>query len=303
MYAPGGSLVSLGWELKGWCDGTITPTSSPLQLSGACEDDPWSSINLAFYKEGTRVRKSDRIYECRNWPWSLKCRDRYYEPEKSKHWNDAWIYIGICETINGAVATIEGLLSISTESRRSLLIVEGLDKSESADLIFSAQATIEGIACSNLPADYACTVEISSVNNQAMLTRRLRFQSDRKLAGMLVFGWVAQITFSVQNDSDVQEIADLVSSTISNDLNKALADDSLLSSLTSKSSSEAVRNINFGTASIEMTKSPKVKLQVFSPKKEEFSNRCSKLHVTMNSVSFIVCMSYQLTYASLASNL
>ena len=276
--------MSLGWELKGWCDGTISPTTSPVQLSGACEDDPWSSSNLGLYKEGNRVRKSNKIYECRKWPWSLKCGDRYYEPENSKHWQEAWVYIGICETICGASVAIEGSLTISTERRRFLLTIDSLDEAESTDLVSSAETAIEIVACSNLPKDYACTVRISSVNN-IDVTRRLRSSSRRKLAGALVFDWVAEITFSLQSDSSAEEMAELISSTISNDLNKAIADDSLVGSLTSHSSLVAVKNINFGMATVEMTKSPKVNLKMLNPKTQGIGNRCSKLHVTMNSVS------------------
>jgi hypothetical protein len=70
-YAPDSKYSSIGWILKGYCDGTISPTSSPVLypdsectwLNGAklVVISPWSDSSLSTYEEGTRVRKHNRI--------------------------------------------------------------------------------------------------------------------------------------------------------------------------------------------------------------------------------------------------
>ena len=76
-YAPGSENSSLGWQLKGYCDGTIAPTSSPAGYTGSCQYndgtsviniDAWSQSDLATYNAGTRVRKSNRVYQCKSYP-------------------------------------------------------------------------------------------------------------------------------------------------------------------------------------------------------------------------------------------
>jgi hypothetical protein len=105
-FAPDSANVNLGWTLKGYCDGTISPTISPsvypLQKckwfngTTAVVINVWSASNLNSYVEGTRVRKHTRIYKCKGWPYALWCRTSGYEPEESANWNDAWVRAGDC---------------------------------------------------------------------------------------------------------------------------------------------------------------------------------------------------------------
>jgi chitinase len=60
--------------------------------------------NLAIYREnsgytaGNTVKNSDRIYECRPWPYSGWCNSAAvaYAPGTGTHWQDAWIDKGSC---------------------------------------------------------------------------------------------------------------------------------------------------------------------------------------------------------------
>jgi len=141
LYAPGNTHSSLAWELIGWCSGTLSPTSSPMELTALCPEEVWSSSNLFSYKEGTRVRKSASIFECRSWPNSLWCTNSAYEPENTQHWEEAWTYVGECPTFEEVTATIEGALTITTETSQSL------SESEITELVASAEYALQDIAC------------------------------------------------------------------------------------------------------------------------------------------------------------
>jgi hypothetical protein len=288
LYAPGGLYASLGWDIKGWCDGTSTPTSAPFQLTGACEDDPWSLGDLSSYVEGDRVRKAGNVYKCLPWPYSLRCTDKNYEPENSLYWQEAWSYIGECKAVQGASVSIEGTLTIEIGGRRSLVSVNELDESETEDLLTSAQAAIESFTCLHLPDGFTCKVGISSINGQPVI-RRLRSSSARKLSGCLTFNWVARITFPI-NNGIAEEIANLVSSTVSNDLSESVANESLVTSLVSRAKTETVKTINFGETSVQI-QPPRVELTALSPQKSSVagsSSGCNKIHVTMSSVRGLV---------------
>ena len=275
-FAPGSVYASQGWDLKGSCDGTIAPTSSPIQWTGACEDDPWSLNDLSFYDEGATVRKANRIYECRDWPNSLWCTDAYYEPEKSVYWKNAWVYVGECETFDVASASIEGTLTINAGSRRSLVSVQGLDESETTDLILSAQDAIEDASCTGFPADYICFVDITSLNDESV-ARRLRASYQRELLpGLFTFGWIAQVTFpTMANWSNAQELASSVSTEVSNRLNAATASNSLVTALVSNALTTTIQNIDFGTAS-STTQALQVQTSRSSNTRSSGGSRCKK---------------------------
>ena len=278
MFAPGGVHESFGWSPKGWCDGTIAPTLSPIQLTDACEEEPWSLSDIAFYKEGDRVRKAANIYECRAWPYSLRCSDAYYEPESSAPWEEAWIHVGECEMIDEATASIQGILSINIGSRRrSLVSIDSLDEHEVDDLLTSAQDTVEGLACSGFSDDYICVVDITSLNDKST-TRRLRLGSQRELLpSLLSFNWIAQVTFqTLTNWSNARELANSASQAISTRLNTAISNNSLRSSLISNALTPAIQSINFGTMT-STNQPPQVQLRrSTSSRYREGGERCSK---------------------------
>jgi hypothetical protein len=172
----------------------------------------------------------------------LWCADAYYEPEESAHWEEAWTYVGECQTSFVATASIEGTLTLSIGSRRSLVSVEDLDESETNDLILSAQGAIEDAACTGFPADYICYVDITSLNDQPV-ARRLRASSQRKLLpGLFRFGWKAQVRFqTLANWSNAQELANSASTAVSNRLDTATANNSLAASLISKALTSVIR--------------------------------------------------------------
>ena len=225
------------------------PTLSPIQLTDACEEEPWSLDDIALYEEGDRVRKADRIYECKAWPHSLRCTDSYYEPESLAPWEEAWKFVGECEMVDEATASIQGTLSISIGSRRrSLISINGLDQHEIDDLLNSAQDTLEDLACSGFSDDYICVVDVTSLNDQST-ARRLRLRSQRELLpSLLSFNWIAQVTFqTLPNWSNSQDLADSASTTISTRLGNAIGDNSLKSLLISNALTPAIQNINFDT--------------------------------------------------------
>ncbi|KAL3783692.1 hypothetical protein HJC23_000101, partial [Cyclotella cryptica] len=81
------------------------PTASPLHTHPKCRwyngTQPviirnWSAGSLSTYTAGTRVRKHDRIYKCKSYPYSLWCKMAAYEPETTAYWADAWTKAGTC---------------------------------------------------------------------------------------------------------------------------------------------------------------------------------------------------------------
>ena len=106
-YAPGSENDSMGWFLKGYCDGTLSPTQSPIAYapSAKCRyyngTQPiiirnWSTSDLTTYTTGTRVRKGINIYKCKGYPYTLYCRMAAYEPEETLIWSSAWSKAGMC---------------------------------------------------------------------------------------------------------------------------------------------------------------------------------------------------------------
>ncbi|KAL7518452.1 hypothetical protein ACHAWX_003275 [Stephanocyclus meneghinianus] len=105
-FSPESDNAAMGWNLKGSCTGTMSPTASPVVYP-----DPkcrwyngtqpviiynWAVASLSTYAAGTRVRKHDRIYKCKGYPYSLWCKMAAYEPEETAYWADAWIEAGTC---------------------------------------------------------------------------------------------------------------------------------------------------------------------------------------------------------------
>ena len=244
-------------------------------MTDVCEDDPWSLNNIAFYGEGDRVRKSNKIYECKVWPYSLRCTDSYYEPETSPHWQEAWIYVDDCETVEEVIASIQGTLTINIGTRRSLVSIDGLDDDEMNDLISSAQDSIEDAACSEFSDDYLCIVDVLSINDQSV-TRHLRRSFRRELLpAAFVIQFLAQITQVVPDIANVQDVANFMWTALSNGLNNAISSSSIRSSLVGNASTAAVQNIDFGTAT-SVTQPPQVELRrVTRNRDREGGERCS----------------------------
>ena len=106
-FSPESDNVNMGWTLKGYCDGTIAPTAAPVVYAPAAKcrwyngTQPvtignWAESSLSTYIAGTRVRKEDRIYKCKGYPYSLWCKMAAYEPEVTAYWADAWTSAGTC---------------------------------------------------------------------------------------------------------------------------------------------------------------------------------------------------------------
>jgi hypothetical protein len=106
-YAPGSANSALGWTLKGSCSGTMAPSTSPVVYTPAAKCrwyngtqavtiNNWAESSLSTYIAGTRVRKEDRIYKCKGYPYSLWCKMAAYEPEETAYWAEAWTTAGTC---------------------------------------------------------------------------------------------------------------------------------------------------------------------------------------------------------------
>ncbi|KAL3783743.1 hypothetical protein HJC23_004862 [Cyclotella cryptica] len=107
MFGPGSDNSNLGWALTGFCEGTISPTSSPVVFPESnciwyngtkpVVIKSWSEGSLSSYVSGTRVRVHNRIYQCKGYPQSLWCKMAAYQPEKFSYWKDAWVSRGTCD--------------------------------------------------------------------------------------------------------------------------------------------------------------------------------------------------------------
>jgi hypothetical protein len=106
-YKPGDSLYwTSAWTLLGSCDGTISPSKSPVYVSladaGGCPDEYDPS---ATYEEGDKVMSNDVVYKCRPWPNSGWCSMDAYAPGGAFS-KDAWTTLGYCD---GKTLVLSGL--------------------------------------------------------------------------------------------------------------------------------------------------------------------------------------------------
>lgn len=88
------------WELVGYCEGTITPTTSPISTLpdvGGCPDEWAQGANL--YEEGDQVSVNGLVFTCGVFPASSHCGQAGYMPltEGSEAWKDVWTVTGTCD--------------------------------------------------------------------------------------------------------------------------------------------------------------------------------------------------------------
>lgn len=98
-FAPGSKNSNFGWIKVGSCDGTLTPTASPVHIgpaSGGC-NFPYRATDLATYKAGTRVEYNGFIFECKSdIHLSNYCKQSNYAPN-GPYWSFGWNKIGWCD--------------------------------------------------------------------------------------------------------------------------------------------------------------------------------------------------------------
>eukprot|EP00804_Cyclotella_cryptica_P008811 CCRYP_020119-RA/>CCRYP_020119-RA protein AED:0.08 eAED:0.08 QI:1508/1/1/1/0.83/0.42/7/0/389 len=247
-FAPGTDSGELGWNLMGWCDATVTTTSTTsTPYVGTCEwlngtspvtINPWSARAISTYSAGTRVRVSNQIYKCKEWPFYLWCRSVAYEPENSQYWGDAWTKAGTCASPLATSSTaISGSLTLivntTTARRRELLTVGSLSDSQTANLVNAVKEAIETTVCMNLPSNQACRVNILTINSKP-ITRHLRGDALRSLAEesiVLEYEIIINFACSAADCSDEQEIIYDIYNTIKGEMSTAIADSSFVSTM------------------------------------------------------------------------
>jgi hypothetical protein len=111
-YEPGEGVTQYwkeAWTVKGYCSGTIAPSTSPVWVSltnmGGCPDK-WS---LQTYEEGDKVSKDGLLYTCKSYPQSGHCGQAGYEPQvdsgTSGAWKMAWTLSGYCSGSTGPTSS------------------------------------------------------------------------------------------------------------------------------------------------------------------------------------------------------
>ncbi len=66
---------------------------------GGCSGLPDFPAGRGSYEGGAQVQNEGHVYECRPWPYAGWCNvdNSAYEPGVGWAWQDAWIYVGVCE--------------------------------------------------------------------------------------------------------------------------------------------------------------------------------------------------------------
>ncbi|KAL7527742.1 hypothetical protein ACHAXR_002106, partial [Thalassiosira sp. AJA248-18] len=87
------------WDLIGYCNGTITPTTSPIFVNmmdaGGCPSEYSSNEE---YQEGDKVSHNKFVYECKKAPLSEHCSQNGYAPGVlGTSWLEAWTVVGYCD--------------------------------------------------------------------------------------------------------------------------------------------------------------------------------------------------------------
>lgn len=102
-----GSSYNLGWELVGYCDGTLSPTSSPAfnfldEISGGCPR-PYSSASLyqpgdqvSLWVEGATIDRAV-VWECKQYPHSPYCNSGIHFSPGSENSHLGWKRKGYCQ--------------------------------------------------------------------------------------------------------------------------------------------------------------------------------------------------------------
>jgi len=103
----------VAWDLSGYCDGSISPTSSPnfdaAASMGACPDE-WSAGSNIKYEEGDIVSVTVSMvplrkvaFRCKFWPYSGFCGQ--YSPTNEPGGSLGWSLAGSCDGSIGPTAS------------------------------------------------------------------------------------------------------------------------------------------------------------------------------------------------------
>jgi len=148
-FSPASVNHEMGWDLKGYCQGTLSPTTSPIAYpDGTCRwyngttpviIDHWSESDVSTYVAGTRVRIGDEIFKCKNYPNSLWCKFPIYKPIEFFAWDDAWTRAGTC--VGAFAPTTTPTKSPSTSPTQFPVVVINVPASMlvKSHLLFSTQ--------------------------------------------------------------------------------------------------------------------------------------------------------------------
>ncbi|KAL7476743.1 hypothetical protein ACHAW6_002595 [Cyclotella cf. meneghiniana] len=239
-FAPGADNGELGWTLKGWCDATVTTTTTTsTPWTGSCEwlngttpvtISPWSAGALSTYSAGTRSPG--------------------YEPEQSQYWGDAWTKAGTCASpVATSSTTVSGNLTLTvnttTARRRELLTVGSLSNSQIVNLIDAVKETIETVVCTNLQINQVCTVNILTINGQP-ITRRLRRDAQRVLAEesiVILYEIIMKFACSTADCSDDQDIIYDIYAKVTGEMITATADSSLVTLMVASPSFDTLESL------------------------------------------------------------
>ena len=122
-FSPDDQYGYMAWTLLGPCEGTLTPTASPIPYgqggSTSCTYtklikstssststttttpvttpvETWKASTL--YEAGDQVRVGAKKFQCKPWPFYMWCRMSAYAPSMSATglWTEAWTVAGTC---------------------------------------------------------------------------------------------------------------------------------------------------------------------------------------------------------------
>ena len=155
-YAPGGMYGHMAWTNKGFCDGTISPTASPVvfmpgisctyskcenqetpctcsssgcpttngqtanckKTSTVCNDtDVDPYSSSVVYKAGDVVRIGANMFKCKGYPYTGWCSQSGYAPDlKPNIWSNAWDKDGTCAPLPSMATLVTFFSSLSLSS-------------------------------------------------------------------------------------------------------------------------------------------------------------------------------------------
>ena len=125
-YVAAGSytITAVATDDKG---ASTTSTSIVIDVTrggSTCNGLPAYPSGIGSYKGGDRISNIGNIYECKPWPYDgwANSTNSAYEPGVGFAWQDAWIYIGLCDGDNQTAPAAPGSLSASAISSSQISI-------------------------------------------------------------------------------------------------------------------------------------------------------------------------------------
>ncbi|EJK66698.1 hypothetical protein THAOC_12356, partial [Thalassiosira oceanica] len=239
-FVPGGQNTAMAWDIKGYCEGTISPTASPVSYQGNCKFtkcviskevcscshsdcpstngqtkgctkevitcsehpvEPYS--RSAHYDEGDAVRVQTERFRCKGWPFSS------YAPSLEEGpWNEAWVKEGSCPGPNEitiiSTISLSGFSGTPSTEHELKTMIASLEESIEANLnsSFNSMGNVNSVTITKIGG-----VTVIDFSFRRRLMSEIQYGGD----GSLDVEYNAEV--DVYNEDNIGPVKNLVRAT------------------------------------------------------------------------------------------